>query len=153
MPRRPTFWEYLDDYPPAVVRLMARTTNFGAGVRALSSAEIALTCGMPISRVVEISYLMEWATVPIGEARAFCTGCNFDPTLRAVRKRQALYLSQCSNPLNPRPPPYLRSSPYWEKEFLPLLLHLKSQQHRHPSTMKSLADSDSSPSRAQTFAA
>lgn len=119
-------WAYLDNYSPLVVRLCARRSIGGKHVVALSSQEIAITSGLPALRVAEISWLLEWDEVLVGEARRFCAACNFDPTSRLDRERQAAYARRCLTYRPNQYPEYLRQSPLWQTEFLPLLRHLRS---------------------------
>lgn len=124
-----TLWHFLHDYPPALVRLCARRSVGGKHVVAISSQEIAILSGLPVSRVQEISEFTSWDEVTIAEAQKFCTACGFDPANSAHRKRQSMYLLVCrkKRPNQPLPPPrYLRRSPYWTTEFLPIIQILRS---------------------------
>jgi hypothetical protein len=133
MPGRPpnstllNFWEALHAYPPAVIRLAARATTAGKHVRALSHREIAITANIPLARVLEISQLLTWEPVLIGEAKRFCEACGFDPTNAQHRRRQCGYLRKCQQKYPGRAPHYLRTSPLWSTEILPLIQSVRSQ--------------------------
>ncbi len=117
-------WQYLSAYPPTVVRLCARRSTGGKHVAAMSSQEVALSSGLSAARVAEISWSLTWDEVTISETRRFCAACNFDPTSRLDRDRQARYVNSCRG--SRRIPHYLRSSPYWETEFVHLIRRLQS---------------------------
>jgi hypothetical protein len=122
------FWEYLKQYPPALVRLCARRSVGAKHVVAVSAQEIAILSGLPVSRVVEVSQSLSWDDITLSEARKFCEACGFDPTVGLHRKRQAIYLLVCrkKRPNQPlQPPKYLRASPHWRTEFLPLIQSLR----------------------------
>src|SRR5689334_23156842 len=112
-----SLWRYLDSYSPLVVRLCARRSIGGKHVVALSIQEIALQSGIPVSRLSDISWSLDWNDVTIAEARAFCAACNFDPTIRIHRDRQARYAAICAKNRPNQFPNYLRQSPYWETEL------------------------------------
>ena len=134
----PTFWQALDAFAPIVVRLSARFVYVHDHPRAISIREIAISSGIPLSRVIQISESFSWDDVTIGEARRFCAACNFDPTSAKDRRRQNDYIQKCQTHPN-RPPHFLKVSPFWETELLPLIHRLRS----HPIYS---ADSRKSPS-------
>lgn len=140
------FWEALEAFPPIFVRLAARRRVAGKNVTALSHEEIAITTGIPLERIVEISESFTWENVTIGEARSFCRACEFDPTRAEDRERQREYLRSCQKRYPDRPPHYLRNSPWWNSQFQPLIHRLKSI--RMPSI-----DSEPQPSLAARSAA
>lgn len=119
------FWEALEAFPPILVRLAARRCVAGKNVVALSHQEIAITAGIPLTRVVQISESFSFDDVTVGETRRFCAACNFDPTRPADRERQREYLRQCQIRQMHQPPYYLRHSPWWESQFQPLILRLR----------------------------
>lgn len=152
MPGRPrnarsvTWTEALEVFPPCVVRLAARFVIGGKNVRALSNREIAIASGIPLVRVLEISRLLSWDEVTVGETRRFCAACNFDPTNANDRGRQRDYVRTCQNHPN-RPPRYLQNSPFWETELMPLIQHLRQSRTR------SSGNSNTQPSAAEKSAA
>jgi hypothetical protein len=139
-------WDWLRVFPPAVVRLAARTATAGKNVRALSHREIAIAANIPLVRVEEISGLLSWETVTLGEAERFVAACGFDPTNAKHRHRQREYLRVCQTKYPGQPPHYLRSSPLWSLELLPLIRRIKSP-------MKSSVGSNPSVSPSTKYAA
>lgn len=122
-----TFWEALEAFPPIFVRLAARRVVAGKNVVALSHQEIAIISEIPMARVIDISQSFTFDIVSIGEARAFCRACNFDPTCASDRERQREYIRRCVKTHPERPPHFLVASPWWETQFLPLINLLKSR--------------------------
>ena len=92
-------------------------------MRAVSLQEIAIAAGMPLHRVQQIAHSLTWENVTISEAERFILGCNFDPLNPADRNRQSAYERSCQNR---SPFAFLRKSPLWVTEFLPLIESLKS---------------------------
>lgn len=121
----PTFWQSLRQFPPILVRLSARFVIGGKNVRALSHREIAIASGIPLSRCNAIGEAFSWDDITIAEAEGFCAACNFDPTNAQHRERQRDYTRLCQTKYPTRPPHYLRNSPFWTTEFLPLIQRLK----------------------------
>lgn len=112
-------WDRLNEYPPSLVRCMAREKVKGKSIRALSDEEVALaSSGLTIDIVRGISVQKNWDSVPIGLARKFCEGCNFDPLDSKDRNRAGSYMR--SNPQFT----YLKDHPHWSKTFLPLVKSL-----------------------------
>ena len=120
------FWKALEDFPPVMVRICARTSIGGKNLRAMSSQEIAITSGIPLARLEQISEMGSWDEITMGETRKFVSACNFDPTNPAHIKRQRDYLRSCQT--NPNRPPfsYLRRSPWWKSQFQPLIHLMRS---------------------------
>lgn len=146
-------WAYLSAYSPLMVRLCARRPIGGKHVAAMSTQEIALSSGLPAARIAEISLSLTWDDVTISEARRFCSACNFDPTRRLDRDKQARYVIACRKNPN-RIPHYLRVSPHWESEFVHLLRHLQtSSESSSGEPSSSPAMSGFSPQPAMTHAA
>lgn len=116
-----TPWEFFEAYPPPYCRLLAKEPGGGTADMAVTDAELAIRSGIPINRVREISRLDSWASVPLDEARRFFAACNFDPTSAQDRSRVNNYEKICTKRKSV-PFHYLRRSPKWETEFLPLLL-------------------------------
>lgn len=143
-----TVWQCLAEFPPVMVRLAARRPLTSTSCASLSYAEIAIASALPIARVVEISHLFSWDTVTIGELRRFCAACYFDPSSHRDRDRQYDILRKCKKQPN-QPPRYLRRSPYWRSEILPLIEHLRTM----PQTLKSSDDFATSPSHQASCAA
>jgi hypothetical protein len=125
-PNRKSPWKILHAHPPALVRLCARRPVKGKTIRAVSIQEIAITSGLPLERVREISQSVNWDNITIPEAERFIAGCNFDPLSSNDRNRQSAYNRSCQN----RKPQFkfLKASPWWETEFLPLIRLLQSQR-------------------------
>lgn len=120
-------WDILRQFPPAVVRLTGRRIIAGKNVRALANQEVAIASGIPLVRIVEISFSLSWEDIAIGEAERFCGACGFDPTCAEDRRRQREYIRICLTKYPHRPPHYLTSSPYWESQLRPIITHIKSR--------------------------
>ena len=119
-----TPWQYLEAYPPPYCRLLAKEPGGGTSDMAVTDAELAIRSGISISRVREISRMDDWGAVTFDEARRFFDACNFDPTSASHRNRVTKYETVCTKRKSV-PFHYLRRSPKWETEFLPLLLRIK----------------------------
>lgn len=120
-----TFWDILKEFPPYYVRILAKNPRPGRGTDlAISDADVAIGSGLEISRVREISRLTDWNEVTIAEFLAFTTACNLDPTNSTDRRRSYQYEYICTK-RKVIPFGYLRSSPKWESEFLPLVKLMK----------------------------
>ena len=134
-----TPWEFLEAYPPPYCRLLAKRPGGGTCDMAITDAELAITSGIPMQRIHEISRLDSWDGVPAGEMKRFFAACNFDPTNSAHRLRVNQYNSVCTK-RKTVPFRYLRRSPKWETEFLPLyLMVLKIMQSRGGSSKPTAA--------------
>lgn len=116
-----THWDFLKAFPPPYCRILAKRPGGGCGDMSIPDAEIAIQSGIPLSRVREISYQTTWDNVTNDEMRRFFTACNFDPTNPKHRFRVHVYNKVCQK-RNTVPFHYLRRSPKWETEFLPLWL-------------------------------
>jgi hypothetical protein len=112
---RKTPWEILNDYPPALVRLLARKQFSPKHVRAMSDQEVAVAAEMPVSEIQRISKLVSWDTLVIPKIQAFCTGCNFDPFDCYDRNRARAY-TRSSAKFS-----YLKQSGNWSTTYLPLI--------------------------------
>jgi hypothetical protein len=121
-------WDALRSFPPIMVRLAARRLVAGKNVAFLSNREIAIVSGITLDRVLDISQSFSFDEVTVGEAERFCRACNFDPTSAADRKRQREYIRICQKKTPGQLPHFLRSSPHWEAEILPLIQRLRSHQ-------------------------
>lgn len=125
MARRTTsFWQLFADFPPALVRLLARK-RAGKNVAAITAEEIAIVSGLPLDRVLEISGQTTWDGVSLPEAERFFLGCKFDPTSSQDRNRQRAYELKCKTTNRPRFL-WLKNSPRFESEYLPLIRRLRT---------------------------
>ena len=116
-----SFSQIFDQYPPGLVRLMARRKVGTKQVVALTDEEIAVMAGLPLPTVQEIYWAKDWEDIPFGHVRRFVAGCQFDPTLSADRNRASAYLRQGTPTYR-----YLKRSPLWEPVFKPLARSLKT---------------------------
>ena len=114
-------WDFLEAFPPPYCRILAKQPGGGMGDLSITDAEIAIESGIPLSRVREISQQPSWDSVTQDEMRRFFSACKFDPTKCADRMRVYRYNKICEKRKTP-PFHYLRRSPKWETEFLPLWL-------------------------------
>jgi hypothetical protein len=114
-------WEKLSEFPPPLVRCLARVKARGRAVRALTDQEVALgSSGLTTLQVREIAMTSDWGSIPIGQAKKFCDGCRFDPFSSADRNRAGAYMR--SNPQFI----FLRHHPHWKTTFLPLVNLIKN---------------------------
>jgi hypothetical protein len=120
--KKRTPWGILSEYPPPLVRLLAREKIGSKHVRALSDQEVAIKGEFPLARVLEISRTSSWDTIPVGEIMRFCFGCNFDPFDWQDRNRMRAYSRKGAKFS------YLKSSPHWKTSFLPLIRILGNAQ-------------------------
>jgi hypothetical protein len=112
-------WTVFDEFPPIFVRILARekvipNQKATSAVRVLSDEEISIRSGLTPDQVDSISQKHDWETVPVGTARLFCLGCNFDMFDWRVRN-SAFALAKGGSFA------YLRSSPEWKSKYMPLL--------------------------------
>lgn len=110
-----TFWQYCDNFPPILVRLLARQ-SYGPP---LTTAEIVKRAAersrLTLIKVEIISELCDWSTVPFGDMRAFLHGCNSDFCDSKAKRRADSYLRK--NPSFA----YLEKSPLFKTYYQPLL--------------------------------
>ena len=121
-----TLWPHIEKYSPLMVRLLAhRPVRESTRVcMALTDTEVAIAAGLTLDRIRQISRMMDWSQVKVGEMRAFFTACGFDPTIGAHRGRVSDYESKCLK-RNSRPFQWLHRSPVYTEEFLPLIKKLQ----------------------------
>ncbi len=120
-----TLWPHLDKYSPLMVRLLAyrREGQSSRNCIALTDSEVAIAAGLTLDRVRQISRMMDWTNVKVGEMRAFFTACGFDPTIGNHRGRLSDYEAVCIK-RNRRPFQWLHRSPVYTQEILPLIRKL-----------------------------
>jgi hypothetical protein len=122
-PPASAFWSHLEQYPPVKVRLLAHTDDNRPVW--ISDAELAILSGIPMARVKEIGRAATWDDITLSEVRRFCAACRFDPTAAAQRKRVADYEYRCLLRTS-KPMQWLRRSPRYEEEAVPLIQVLSS---------------------------
>lgn len=123
-----TFWAAMQAFPPYYIRMLAKTGR----VSALSDSDIAIASGIDLNRVREIKCMTNWDAVTFGEILRFTTACNFDPTRASDRERARKYEYVCQK-RNVIPFQYLRKSPKWESEILPVMRLLQQRLTRQSS--------------------
>lgn len=116
---RSSAWPYLEMYPPIRVRLLAQIPG-GRYHQWIPHADIAISGRFTMTRVIEISEMLDWSEVTISEAQRFCAACRFDPTITSHRNRVADYEAKCLL-RNSRPFQWLHRSPVYQTEALPLI--------------------------------
>ena len=126
-----TLWAAMAMFPPYYVRLLAKSGGVGA-IKAMSDAEVAIASGIDINRIREIKFMTTWDRVTYREIVDYTMACNFDPTSPKDRMRVRNYENICKM-RNATPFQYLKVSPKYESEFLPLLKILKAQLQQQPS--------------------
>lgn len=129
-----SLWPHLEKFTPLMVRLLAyrREGQSSRKCIALTDSEVAIAAGLTLDRIRQISRMMDWSQVKVGEMRAFFTACGFDPTIGAHRGRVSDYESKCLK-RNSRPFQWLHRSPVYTEEFLPLIKKLQrnDSQNQH----------------------
>lgn len=115
-----TPWQILEEYPPALVRLLARRQFSPKHVRAMSDQEIAVGAEMPVAEIVKISRMTHWDDLLIRKIRSFCKGCNFDP-LNCYDRNRARSYTRSSGKFS-----YLKQSGHWGTTFLPIIKILEN---------------------------
>lgn len=117
-------WKNLEKFSPSLVRLLARRQvgQSKAKVEAITNQEIAVISDLSIDRVIEISMLLAWDEVPLGEAKSFCKACGFDPFSSADRNRASAYLRSGASFA------YLKRHPHWDTFFKPLIRHVQTAE-------------------------
>lgn len=120
-----SFWPHLESFPPIKVRLLAHRPlrSSTRTCLALTDAEVAIASGLELDRVRQISRMLDWANVRVGEMKAFCAACRFDPTIAQHRQRLVDYESKCLARQS-QPFQWIHRSPVFESEFLPLIKKL-----------------------------
>jgi hypothetical protein len=113
-------WGILTEFPPPLVRLLAKEHISKKHIRALSDREVAIGGELSLDRVRSISRTKSWDNISILELRSFCRGCNFDPFDYRDRNRVRAYSR------NAPKFSYLKASPYWSDTFLPLIKILEN---------------------------
>lgn len=132
-------WRHLHSYPPIKVRLFARrkvagprADGPGTHVRGLTNAEIAIASGLDLDRVAVIAFLTSWDSVSVAEAERFCLACHFDPMSSADRNRWKAYERKCQKTPPPQRFLWMRRTPTWREELLPLIEKLKRLPPKSP---------------------
>tara|TARA_B100000212_G_scaffold329119_1_gene293995 strand:+ start:763 stop:1083 length:321 start_codon:yes stop_codon:yes gene_type:complete len=93
---------------------LAREKVGKSSVRVLADEEISIRSGLSVETVAEVSEQLDWEDVPIGVAKRFCKGCNFDFFDWKVRNSAYALANGGSFA-------YLKCSPFWKSKYLPLL--------------------------------
>jgi hypothetical protein len=133
-----TLWRVLEEYPPFYVRILAKRPGSGLRDLGLTDADIAISSGIPLSRVKEINRSLNWHNCTVGEVLAFTAACNFDPAnpKDRCRVKQYRYLTRKRGY---RPFQWLKKSPRYESEILPILHLLNSLQNPQSQSSTSVA--------------
>ncbi len=131
-----SLWRALEEFPPYYVRLLAKRPGSGLQDLALTDADIAIKSGIPLVRVREISRLENWHDCTIREIHAFTLACGIDPANPTHRARIHQYEYVCKK-RQAKPFQWIRLSPKYESEFLPLLMLLRSKLARTTSVAQS----------------
>lgn len=109
---KPTFWERAEQYPPCLVRLLARH-NYG---RVLTDQEIAArSCGLPWQLVCALGQCTDWRGLDIYTMRLFLCGCGVDFENAKQMHRIGEYLRKTPSWR------HLKMSPEWLTRWLPLI--------------------------------
>lgn len=116
----------MNEYPPIKVRLMAHDAAHHP--QWIPDAELAIITGIPLTRLQAISRMPDWSAVTVGEMQRFVSGCRFDPTQSRDRIRLQDYESKCLTRQS-LPFQWLRRSPLFQTECLPLIRLLSEQEN------------------------
>ena len=123
-----TFYQYAREYPPVIVRLLARRKNgpplttHEIAARSIPSGKITykdlLNDGSFLSpyEVNAISECLQWDTIPFGKMVSFLRACGMDFTDPKEMNRKKVYLKLEHKFL------YLRKSPEFETILRPLIV-------------------------------
>ena len=109
-----TFFTRAKQYPPLLVRLMARRDH-----KPMSNMDVVEWSGLPLDMVWDISTKMSWDGVDLETLRKFTVACNMDFTSSKQMRRADDYLRK-----QPVTWQYLRKSPHWKNQFEPLTIIL-----------------------------
>ncbi len=115
-----TPWGILIEFPPPLVRLLAKESVSRKHIRALSDREVAIGAELPLERIRSISRAKNWDDITLAEIRSFCGGCKFDPF--DYRDRNIVRAYSRNTPKFS----YLKISPFWADTFLPLIKILEN---------------------------
>lgn len=108
------FWQYVDAFPPCLVRCLAKKRTGPITEQALSTAEIASASGLDERTVELISQATNWAGIDVPTMRAFLIGCRMDFENVEQMRRAREYVSEASWR-------HLCCNPRWETYYRPLL--------------------------------
>jgi len=118
-------WNLYDDYPPRLIRCLARKSiNGSKRAIAVSDEEIAGLVGRPVEWLKSIYIQQSWDNITFAEFKDFLKGCNFDPANYADRNRAKSYIRQIGGAKFT----YLRESPWWFSVFLPIINSMKENE-------------------------
>ncbi len=122
----PTFWKRLDEFPPILIRLLARE---GPNGPPLGTTGIVFRTGLSHWQVEQLSLSTSWDGVPVNTVKLFCQGCGIDLASSEDIKRITVYL-RGKVITGHRVPPnfkYLRQSDRFRDYYKPLMeLYFKS---------------------------
>lgn len=107
-----SYYTYAEQYPPILVRLLARHKN-GPPLTTTEISQRVASYGWPMSayRIGLISMEVDWEFIPFGEMRAFLHACDMDFTDRVAMKRKQEYMKMEAKTAKFT---YLNKSPEWE---------------------------------------
>jgi len=110
------FWSRVFNYPPILLRLLARPPKG----KPFTTSELSARSGLPPVTIEAISHQTDWTGIDVPTAHAFMRACNTDLADRNHCRRIYMYLKT-----QPRTPlkrfSYLRRSPQWKPYYLPLI--------------------------------
>lgn len=136
MKKPATLWQVLERYPPIEVRLLAKRPGSGLRDLWLTDSDVAIHSGIPLTRIREISRMADWMDCTVAEVLAYTLACNFDPANPRDRQRVQQY-QYLARKRGYQPCQYLKKSPRYESEILPLLLLIR--ERKLASTSRTLA--------------
>ena len=107
-----SFYIHARNFPPVLVRLLARRRNGPP----LTTAEIVSGSGLDWYTVNAISFALSWDNIPFSQMERFIKACDCDFTSRTAMNRKACYMKLRGHRFL-----YLRKSSEFETVLRPLV--------------------------------
>jgi len=104
----------LERFPPLVCRLLARAGPKNSQ-RPLTDAEISAVSGIPLAKVISMSWLTSWDDVTCKDMLDFSKGCGVDFSDAKIMRKHLKYLELASRFV------YLRRNVGWHSRWCPML--------------------------------
>lgn len=90
-----TYLTIVDEFPPALCRLVARNQR-----RGLTDRELAARLGWSIQKVVHISSAGSWSAISVGDMASFMTACGVMPSTIRHQRRYLKRTMRSEDPLH-----------------------------------------------------
>lgn len=120
-------WRLFEEYPPILVRLLARSPRGGPTI----TNDLAVRSPLFPYEIEAISSQTSWDGVPVPKAIAYLKACGVDfSDCRQMRRIRQRLIREPKTPGGRFA--YLKRSPHWESYFKPLLqryvAHIKASK-------------------------